>query len=273
LPPSLLERGLPGLRPPNIFADQLYTTETLSAAGPPRERAEPFSLQWYLDVEGTRYGRQGRWIPRLLEFGKHKGERLLGLGSGVGTDWVQFARGGAEVIACSPGAEHAHLVQRNFELRGLRGVFLHADPAALPLDLGSIDVVYLNGLLSEVADTAAVVEEVYRVLKPGGKVIAVAPACYDLDFWQQRFLPWSRWSWTWKGASASRAGGFSARALRRTFARFVESRVYKRHLRRRDVPHLWRWLPHALLERLLGRMLIFKAFKPLSAAIPLPLAA
>jgi hypothetical protein len=33
-------------------------------------------------------------------------------------------------------------------------------------------------------------------------------------------------------------------------------------------PHLWRWLPLPLLERLLGRVLVIKAFKPLSAAIP-----
>jgi hypothetical protein len=66
---------------------------------------------------------------------------------------------------------------------------------------------------------------------------------------------------------------FSARTLRQFFGRFVEMHVTKRHLRRSEVPHLWRWLPHALLERLLGRLLIIKAFKPLSAAIPVPLAA
>ena len=32
-------------------------------------------------------------------------------------------------------------------------------------------------------------------------------------------------------------------------------------------PHLWRWLPIALLERIMGRLLLFKGFKPVSAAI------
>ena len=35
----------------------------------------------------------------------------------------------------------------------------------------------------------------------------------------------------------------------------------------------WRGLPLSLLERLMGRVLVLKAFKPLSAAIAVPLAA
>ena len=61
---------------------------------------------------------------------------------------------------------------------------------------------------------------------------------------------------------------FSGRALRLLFDRFVEHRTHKRHLRRADVPHLWRWLPLPVLERVLGRVLVLKAFKPLSAALP-----
>jgi hypothetical protein len=53
----------------------------------------------------------------------------------------------------------------------------------------------------------------------------------------------------------------------------VEHRVYKRHLRRSDVPHLWRWLPLPLLARLIGRVLVMKAFKPLSAAMTIHMAA
>jgi hypothetical protein len=57
------------------------------------------------------------------------------------------------------------------------------------------------------------------------------------------------------------------------FGRFVEHRTHKRHLRRADVPHLWRWMPLPILERLMGRVLVHKAFKPLSAALPLQMAA
>ncbi len=273
LSPPPGERSLSGLSPPNDFAERLYAAEVLHTDWRPRDRAEAFSLQWYLEAEGLRYGKQGGWIPRLLEFSKHGGETLLGLGTGLGTDWVQYARHGAAVTACAPSADHLAVVQRNFELRGLRGVFLTADPSALPVEPASIDVVCLLGLLPESPDPHGIVEEVYRVLKPGGKVLAVVRAHYDIDYWRRRFLPWSSWLRSRWGRGEPPAPGFRARALRRLFARFGDARVCKRHLRRGEVPHLWRWLPHPALERLLGRMLILKAFKPLSAAMTLHLAA
>jgi SAM-dependent methyltransferase len=239
-------------------------------SGRVREGAEPFSLQWFLEIESARHRRHGKWIPRLLEFTRHPSETLLGLGSGLGTDWVQYARHGSDVVVCSPSHEQLALVQRNFELRGLHGLFLHADPAALPLEPASIDVACLSCLLHDGADPQAVVEQVYRVLKPGGKVLAVAPARYDVDFWCRRWLPWYPWL---RHRTAVPAPRYSARALRRLFRPFVEHRVYKRQLRRAETPHVWRWLPLPLLERFFGRVLVLKAFKPLSAAIPVSLAA
>jgi len=157
-------------------------------------------------------------------------------------------------------------VRRNFGLRELPGLFLHASPAALPLEPASIDVVSLTGLLRDGADPQSLTDEIYRVLKPGGKVLAVLPAHYDIDYWCRGWLPWHC------PASPGRLA-FSTRSLRRLFGRFIEHRVYKRQLRRSEVPHLWRWLPLPLLERLFGRVLVLKTFKPLSAARALQAAA
>lgn len=254
---------------PAEFADRLYACEALyPPAAPAAGEAEPYSLQWFLDIENQRHGKHGRWIPRLLEFGKHAGETLLGLGNGLGTDWLQYARHGAQVVVCSPSAEQLSLTRRNFELRGLGGRFLHSSPFALPLEASTIDVACVSSLLHEVSEPARVVGEVYRVLKPGGKVLAVTPARYDADFWFEVCFPWQRLFRRRRDEVR-----FSARELRRLFGQFVEHRVYKRHLRRREVPHLWRWAPLPLLERAMGRVLVLKAFKPLSAAISLQAAA
>ena len=73
---------LPGPHSPAEFANRLYACESLNPR-PNRpgknEGAEPYSLQWYLNIENQRHRRQGRWIPGLLEFSKHSGETLLGL--------------------------------------------------------------------------------------------------------------------------------------------------------------------------------------------------
>jgi ubiquinone/menaquinone biosynthesis C-methylase UbiE len=263
---------LPGPHYPAEFAEGLFAREVLTGPDRSRYRADPFSLQWFLDVENARFGRHGRWIPRLLEFAKHNGETLLGLGPGLGTDWVQYARHGAEVIVCCSSGDQLALVQRHFQLRSLRGVFHQARPSALPLESASIDVVCLTSLLQESSKPTADLEEVYRVLKPGGKVLAVAPTRYDIEFWCRRWLPWRRWLLANKRPPLP-SPSFSARQLRQLLGRFVEHRIYKRHLRRSEVPHLWRWLPLPLLERALGHFLVIKAFKPLSAVNTLPLAA
>ena len=62
--------------------------------------------------------------------------------------------------------------------------------------------------------------------------------------------------------SAPKATG---RELARAFAGFERLAVVKRHLRRSELPHPWRVLPLMLLERLIGRVLVLKAFKPLGA--------
>lgn len=264
--------GVPGPHQPADFADRLYACEALK---PPttgsrvEEVAEPYTLQWFLDIENQRHGRQGRWIPRLMEFAKHPGETLLGLGHGLGTDWLQYARHGAAVVVCSPSTEQLTLIGRNFELRGLAGRFLHTTFDSLPLESSSIDVACVASLLHEVAQPKVLIDEVYRVLKPGGKVLAVTTARLDVDYWFNLCFPWQNWFSRKRRAPEPAEPGnrFTARSLRRLFDRFVEHRVYKRHLRRSEVPHVWRWLPTPLLERLMGRVLVLKAFKPLSAAM------
>ena len=270
---SLAHDQLSTLNPAEL-AEHLYTLEALNPAVARHleEEPEPFTLQWFLNVENQRHSRRGRWIPRLLEFTKHAGETLLGLGHGLGTDWLQYARHGASVVVCSPSNAQLSLVRRNFELRGLPGRFLHAAPGGLPLEPSSIDVVCISGLLEVVQSVRSVIEEVYRVLKPGGKVLAVTPAKYDVGYWHRTLFFWQHW-FGGSGKPNQPTESFSRRQLGRLFQRFVEQRIHKRQLRRAEVPHLWRLVPLPILERLLGRVLVLKAFKPLSAAIPTQAAA
>jgi SAM-dependent methyltransferase len=258
----------------HALASVLAEQEILRAPGQARASVEPLTLQWYLDLENQRHRRQGHWIPSLLEFGKHAGERLLGLGCGLGSDLVQYARHGAEVVSACSSAEQLALVRRNFELRGLRAAFVHATPNSLPLESASIDVACLTGLMHETTDPVALLDEIYRVLKPGGKVLVVVPSRYDIDFWC-RWFHLNHRSFGRPEAQQLLAGGlfspsarrFHGRELKQLLHRFHEPRICKRHLRRAETPHLWRWLPIGLLERIMGRVLVFKGFKPVSAAI------
>jgi len=252
---------------PNEFAQRLFAYEAIQPPSVPVRpdiAPEPFSLQWFLDIENRRHSKHARWIPKLMEFAKHSGERLLGVGHGLGTDWVQYAAHGAAVVVCSGSPAQLDLVRRNFAVRGLTGSFIHAQPQRLPLDSASIDVACISSLYHGIEHPQSVVDEVYRVLKPGGKVLAVTPARYNVDFWQRTCFFWCRWLLPRprqpRPAPAERYAGSQ---LRRLFQQFSEHRVHKRQLRRSEVPHVWRWLPLPLLARLMGHVLILKAFKPL----------
>ena len=256
-----------GPHQPREFAHKLFVYESLKpAAARTRQEIEPepFSLQWFLNIQSQRHSRYARWIPKLMEFAKHSGERLLGLGHGLGTDWAQYASHGANVVVCSSSTAQLDLIRRNFELRGLAGGFVHALPTRLPFENSSVDVACISSLYHGINHPEGVVEEVFRVLKPGGKVLAVTPARYDADFWYRTCFFWYRWLVHKKRQpKPRREERYSGWALRRLFQRFVEHRVHKRQLRRSEVPHLWRWLPLPLLARMMGRVLVLKAFKPL----------
>src|SRR5262249_55897362 len=101
------------------------------------------------------------------------------------------------------------------------------------------------------------------------------PARFDVDFWYRTCFFWRRWL---PGGlapvnPAGRRIAFTARSLRRLFGRVIEHRIRKRQLRRSRVPPIWRWAPLSVLERLMGRVLVLKAFKPLSTALPVAAAA
>jgi SAM-dependent methyltransferase len=269
--PDVKPNPLQGPHNPLDFAQKLYTLESLQPMAVRMQRRdvpEPYSLQWFLDIENQRHSKHGRWIPQLLEFAKHSGEKLLGVGHGLGTDWVQYAQNGAGVIVCSPAATQLELVRRNFELRGLRGKFVQAQPTCLPFEPSSIDVVCISSLHHGIDHPEKVIEEVYRVLKPGGKVLAVTPAYYDVDYWVRTLFFWNRWSQPHRGKNPLRCKRRLSRLqVKELFTGFNEIRVRKRQLRRAEVPHVWRLIPLPILARMMGRVLVLKAFKPVHAAM------
>ncbi|HMP16962.1 MAG TPA: class I SAM-dependent methyltransferase [Gemmatales bacterium] len=234
-----------------LFRRESLSTPRNSRRRPPAYMVQPFSLHWFLAAERLRYGGPGRWIPRVLEFGKHAGETLLSLGRTLGTDAAQFARSGARVIVCNNNADELQLIRRNFYLRDLTLRSHHAPYTHLPLEDGCVDVVQLDGLLHEMTNPALVIQEVFRVLKPGGKVVAVVPA-------RPR-----RWQ-SLRNPRPLHAGLGSAELKRLFLPHFVEHRRLRRHMRRREIWWGYRWLPKHWLEHCFGRYWILKAFKPVN---------
>ncbi len=128
------------------------------------------SKEFFEEVERFRYETQP-FMREVMEFDRHKGERLLEIGCGLGTDLMQFARGGALVTGVDLTPASAELVRRRLALYGLSGNAQVADAERLPFADNTFDVVYSFGVLHHTPNTAKSVDEAYRVLRPGGRII------------------------------------------------------------------------------------------------------
>jgi arsenite methyltransferase len=103
-----------------------------------------------------------------------EGETVLDLGSGAGIDVILSAkRVGSTGLAYGLDMtdEMLALARRNAEEAGIKNVvFLKGYIEEIPLPAGSVDVVISNCVINLSTDKAAVLVEIARVLRPGGRV-------------------------------------------------------------------------------------------------------
>ena len=199
----------------------------------------PLSADWFKHLESKRYRHHGRWLPTLLEFTRHARESLMAVGDGLGLDWVRFAEGGADMTVVDPSAERLRLYRTHFAARGASTSSCRRYWTTCRRRTAGLTSCVRVFNEPPVVPWANALAEAYRVLRPGGKVMVVLPAKYDAVWWQELFLPWRRWF----RKGPRRKGRFTARELREAFAKFQDVRVLKRHLRRSELPYIWRWLP------------------------------
>ena len=133
------------------------------------------SLLFFEEVERERYGDafKYKWLKDVAEFDRHAGESVLEVGMGLGTDILQFARGGAKVSGVDLTQNSVDTVKKRFALYGLDGNFQQSDFRHLPFEDNAFDVVYSFGVLHHSPYMDEGIEEVRRVLKPGGKAIVM----------------------------------------------------------------------------------------------------
>jgi arsenite methyltransferase len=103
-----------------------------------------------------------------------EGEVVLDLGSGGGIDVILSAkRVGPTGVAYGVDMtdEMLALAQRNAREAGIANAhFLKGEIEAVPLPAGSVDVVISNCVINLSTDKAAVLTELARVLRPGGRL-------------------------------------------------------------------------------------------------------
>lgn len=153
-------------------------------AGAVYGRDHEFGTREFFDeVERHRYEEYAPWMPRVMDFDAFAGQRLLEVGCGMGTDLLQFARGGARVTGVDLTPRSIETSRRHLELYGQRGDFALTDAEKLPFADESFDVAYSNGVLHHTPDTAEAVREIHRVLRPGGLARVMLYHRHSWNYW------------------------------------------------------------------------------------------
>ncbi len=115
----------------------------------------------------ARYALEPYIIP-FADFRSAAGKRVLEIGVGLGADHQRFAEAGAVLSGVDLTPRAIELTQRRFAALGLASDLRVGDAENLDYPDATFDIVYSWGVIHHSPDTPRAVDEIFRVLKPGG---------------------------------------------------------------------------------------------------------
>jgi ubiquinone/menaquinone biosynthesis C-methylase UbiE len=108
-------------------------------------------------------------IPEFARFSSARGQRVLEVGVGMGADYLEWLKAGAQATGIDLSSASLERARRRCELAGYRPDLRVADAEHLPFPDNTFDVVYSYGVMHHSPDTPGCFREAGRVLKPGGE--------------------------------------------------------------------------------------------------------
>jgi SAM-dependent methyltransferase len=153
----------------------------------------------------------GRMDESIFPKGENR-TRVLDLGCGPGFWTVELAgRGCRQIVAADLTQTALNLAKRRCEVYGVEAEFCIQNAEKLTFPDGSFAHVNCQGVIHHTPDTAACVQEIARVLRPGGT------ACISVYFRNILLRMWpGLW---WMGRILAKAGaGMKGRGRERIFA-------------------------------------------------------
>jgi SAM-dependent methyltransferase len=137
--------------------------------------------------------RRGMDERRRRLLGRARG-RVLEIGAGTGLNLAHYPDELEELVLSEPSEPMARHLESRLDRSDVHGSVLRACAEALPVATDSIDTVVSTLVLCTVPDPAAALEEIRRVLRPGGRLLFCEHVRADsnrLARWQERLAgPW-----------------------------------------------------------------------------------
>jgi SAM-dependent methyltransferase len=120
---------------------------------------------------------------RLIPFDELRGRDVLEIGCGTGVHARLLAEAGANVSAVDLTPTAVELTRRRLALHGLEADVREADAEQLPYDDATFDFVWSWGVIHHSSDTERVLDEIARVLRPGGRFAFMVYHRSSVTFW------------------------------------------------------------------------------------------
>ena len=146
---------------------------------PHAEAAQDRIWDWY-QAEGVSTFSPGRGRLRYLARRLRPGARVLNIGVGDGTLEEEATRRGVRMSCVDPSEQAIDAIRRRLSLADEARVGYSQD---LPFPAGSFHAVVASEVFEHLSDDVleGSLEEVRRVLVPGGTLLGTVPACEDLS--------------------------------------------------------------------------------------------
>lgn len=222
-----------------------------------------------------------KWIPfmqkggypfltRYVDMKGLQGKNVLDIACGTGVLTEQFVRMGANVTGIDLTPKAVELTKKRLALYGLTANIIEGDAQKLPFPDHSFDFVCAWGCLMHMPNTEKAISEIQRVLKPGGKGLAMMyhsnsvhlRYCIQLGrgILRLKYLTYDNQSLINRYTDGARVGGnmlarfYSRKEFRQLFSGFKNVGVYihDNHGVPDQLPHPWlplgKLLPKAVKE-------------------------
>ncbi len=151
------------------------------------------TIDFYKKVDEVRYRQEPYLIEFFTKFLK-PGLVSLEVGCGLGSDLRKFSRFGLRVTGLDYSPENAYLSKLGLQLYNLNGKVVAGDAECLPFPENSFDLVYSWGCLHHTPHTQKGVDELFRVLRPGGKAMVMLYH-KGYQFWYMLICYWLGFRW------------------------------------------------------------------------------
>ena len=214
-----------------------------------------------------------RFSTSLHEYPLFPGKKVLDVGCGNGYVLGKYAQCGTHVYGVDITRTSIELCKRRFEYLGRRGHFYIANAEELPFGNETFDCACSMGVLHHTPDIKKAIGEIFRVLKPGGRLILMVyhrnSALYRFKFPLMRMMTGNSLQQIVNevdGLGNPKGSVFSRTEIKNLLGSFKNLDVFAGSLQTWMVlPRGLRFIPDRMLrkfEKYLGWFLYVKGIKP-----------